>query len=475
MNALRHATATVAALLLLTLAPAAHAGGPTMIVGATEDAVRSADPGVAQKQMDLLAAAGFRAVRITQVWAPGETTVSAADAAILANVFAAAKKDGLEVLVTVMNYGSKTTPLSDADQSDFAAYAAAVVRLTGARHLIIGNEPNLNRYWLPQYDASGNDAAAPAYESLLARTYDAVKAVSADVEVIGGALSPRGGDDPTATIRPTHSPTQFILDMGAAYKASGRTKPIMDALSLHPYEDHSSVAPADGTHPNTTSISLADYPKLVDLLGQAFDGTAQPGSTLPLYFDEFGVESQIPAAKQDLYTGSEVAVTEPVDEATQAAYYRQAIALAFCYPNVRGLFLFHTVDEKAMTGWQSGVYYADDTPKSSLAGVKAAIQDEIGGVVATCQGLELTPSVRVTQRGRVLTLRCSLDCTYVAQLYRLPGKLLVSKRGRALAGRPTTLPVRVPTAKGSYRLRLSASAAANAGKPVLLRQALRPG
>jgi len=446
-----------------------------MLVGATEDAVRSADPQVAQRQMDLLAAAGFRAVRVTQVWAPGDTTVSAADATILANVFAAAKKDGLEVLLTVMNYGSRTTPLTDSDQADFAAYAAAVVRLTGLRHLIVGNEPNLNRYWLPQFDANGDDAAAPAYESLLAKTYDAVKAVDPNVEVIGGALSPRGGDDPTATIRPTHSPTQFVLDMGAAYKASGRAKPIMDALSLHPYEDHSSIAPADGTHPNTTSISLADYPKLVALLGQAFDGTAQAGTSLPLYFDEFGVESQIPAAKQDLYTGSEVAVTEPVDEATQAAYYRQAIALAFCYPNVRGLFLFHAIDERAMTGWQSGVYYPDDTPKSSLAGVKAAIEDQLGGVIATCQGLRLTPTVTVTQRGRVLTLRCSLDCTYVAQLYRVPGRLLVSKRGRARAGLSTTLPLRVPVAKGSYRLRLSASAAANAGKPVLLRQALKPG
>ncbi|HLX21512.1 MAG TPA: hypothetical protein VKR23_15315, partial [Gaiellaceae bacterium] len=188
MHALRHGTATVAALFLLTLAPAAHAGGPTMLLGATEDAVRSSNPAVAQQQMDLLAAAGFRAVRITQTWAPGETSVSSGDATILGNVMTAAKKDGLEVLTTVMNFGSKTTPLSDTDQADFAAFAASVVRSTGVRHLIVGNEPNLNRYWLPQFDANGGDAAAAAYESLLARTYDAVKAANPNVEVIGGAL-----------------------------------------------------------------------------------------------------------------------------------------------------------------------------------------------------------------------------------------------------------------------------------------------
>lgn len=473
MNPIRHFPATVAALLALALTPSALAAGPGMAIGAAEDAVRSSNPEVAQKQMDLLAQAGFHAVRITQVWAPGETHVSAADAIVLGNVMEAAKKDGITVFASVLNFGSRTTPLSSTDQADFAAYAASMVTTAHLRYLIVGNEPNLNRYWLPQFDASGNDAAAPAYEALLAQTYDTVKAVAPDTQIIGGALAPRGGDDPTGT-RPTHSPTAFIADMGAAYKASGRTTPIMDALSLHPYEDHSSVAPADGTHPNTTTIALADYDKLVSILGDAFDGTAQPGSSLPIYYDEFGVESQIPPEKQALYTGTEPAVTQPVDETTQAAYYRQAIQLAFCYPNLRGLFLFHAVDEKALSGWQSGVYYPDDTPKASLAGVRLAIEEAERGVIAVCTGLALTPTAIVTQRGPILTLRCNIDCTYVAQLYR-SGRLLVSKRGRAIGRRPTTLPLRVPVRPGSYRLRVSASAVANAGKPLLLRQPVRPG
>lgn len=474
MNAFRHFLATVAVLLPLALVPSAHAGGPGLVLGATEDAVRSADPAVAQRQMDLLANAGFRAVRITQIWTPGAIGISKADSTVLANVVAAAKKDGIEVFVSVLNYGSKTTPLTDADQLAFASYAASVASTSDIHHLIVGNEPNLNRYWLPQFDASGGDAAAAAYETLLARTYDAVKAAAPTVEVIGGALSPRGSDDPTGA-RPTHSPTAFITDMGADYRASGRTKPIMDALSLHPYEDHSSVAPVVGVHPSTTTIALADYPKLVTLLGDAFDGTQQPGSALPIYFDEFGVESQIPPSKQSLYTGAEPAVTQPVDEATQAAYYRQAIQLAFCQPTVRGLFIFHAVDEKALSGWQSGLYYPDDTPKSSLGPVRLAIQESLRGVVTTCPGLGLTPKATVTQKGTVLTLTCDIDCTFVAQLYRGTGKLLVSKRGRATGGRPTTLPLRVPMAKATYRLRLSLVAPVNPGKPGLLRRIVAPG
>jgi hypothetical protein len=474
LDAFGHSLATVAALLALGLAPAARAGGPGMVLGATEDAVRSQDPAVAQKQMDLIAKAGFRAVRISQVWTPGALAVSKTDTTVLDNVVAAAKQDGIEVFVSVLNYGSKTTPLTDEEQLAFAGYAASVAKVSGIQHLIVGNEPNLNRYWLPQYDANGGDAAATSYETLLARTYDAVKAVAPKVEVIGGALAPRGSDKP-GTIRDTHSPTAFITDMGAAYRATGRTKPIMDALSLHPYEDHSSVAPVVGVHPSTTTIALADYPKLVTLLGQAFDGTAQPGSALAIYFDEFGVESQIPPAKQALYTGTEPAVTEPVDEATQASYYRQAIQLAFCQPTVRGLFLFHAVDEKALSGWQSGLYYPDDTPKTSLAPVRLAIEESLRGVITSCPGLELTPKPSVAQKGAVLTLTCDIDCTFVAQLYRGAGKLLVSKRGRAIGGRPTTLPLRVPTAKATYRLRLSLVAPVNPGTPVLFRRIVAPG
>ncbi len=82
---------------------------------------------------------------------------------------------------------------------------------------------------------------------------------------------------------------------------------------------------------------------------------------------------------------------------------------------------------------------------------------------------------RSSVHGAVFTLRCDLDCTYVAQLYRLPGHLLVSKRGRAIGARPTTLPLRVPKKRGAYRLRLSAIAAVNPGKAATLLLNVRHG
>src|SRR5256885_13236030 len=54
-----------------------------------------------------------------------------------------------------------------------------------------------------------------------------------------------------------------------------------------------------------------------------------PRSTLFPYTTLFR-SSKVPAAKTSLYSGAEPTTTKPVDERTQAEYYRQALELAFC-------------------------------------------------------------------------------------------------------------------------------------------------
>ena len=249
---------------------------------------------------------------------------------------------------------------------------------------MIGNEPNLNRFWMPQFALDGTSLSPAAYLALLARTYDELKKVSPKAQVIGGAVSPRGGDR-AGGIRPTHSPTRFITELGNAYRQTGRPLPVMDSFAIHPYQDNSSTPPGFA-HPNNTTIAIADYDKLVTLLGQAFDGTAQPGSTLPIVYGEFGVESVIPSTKSAIYTGKEIESVKPVDNATQAKFYREALAMAFCQPNVTTFLFFHTVDESNLDRWQSGMYYADGTPKPSLTAVEDAARDARGGVIAKCAG-----------------------------------------------------------------------------------------
>jgi hypothetical protein len=329
-----------------------------------EDAAKYAPN--AGAEMKLARASGFRAVVLSAVWKPDSS--AAADLPPLHRAVAAAVQEDVRPVLAVYQFSS-ATPGDPASRAAFATYAAALAKsLPDVHDVIVGNEPNLNLFWQPQFDAAGADVAAPAFETLLAETYDALKAVDPKLDVIGAGLAPHGGDRPSS--RPTHSPTRFIEDLAAAYKTSGRTKPLMDALSIHVYGESARVPPTLA-HPRTTTIGIADYPKLVGILGRAFDGTAQKGSTLPIVYGEYGVETAIPAAKAGAYTGREPVPV--VDERTQAEYYNGAIHAAERQPNVCMLFLFHVTDESRLEGLQSGVRYADGTPKSSDPRVRAAI------------------------------------------------------------------------------------------------------
>ena len=357
--------------------------GHPITVGALEDAVKLPDPKLADERVALASRAGFDALNITTLWAPGQTQPDPGELQILRNVANAAQNQNLQLLITVYAARPRYAPTTDAQQDTYSAFMATLARdLPTVDGFAIWNEPNLNTFWLYQYDAAGKDIAAPAYTSLLARTYDALKAVSTKIKVYGGNLAPRGFEDADSP-RPTHSPTQFIRDMGAAYRAGGRTKPIMDVFALHPYQTRSTIPPGQ---PHTgTSLGIGDYDKLVVLLGAAFDGTAQPGSKLPIAYTEFGVQSLIPESELGSYTNVDSPLgQDAVPEKTQAEYYEQAFELAACQPNVIAVYIFHLFDEADLNRWQSGPYYADAKPKSSLASIASSAKKARDGKLADC-------------------------------------------------------------------------------------------
>jgi hypothetical protein len=249
----------------------------------------------------------------------------------------------------------------------------------------------------------------------------------------------------------------------------------MDVFAFHPYPENSRT-PATRTHPRTTTVGLADYGKLVGLLGRAFDGTAQPGSSLPIVYSEFGIETEIPPAAQRAYTGTEPPTTRPVRESLQARTYREAFALAFCQPTVRALFTFHTVDERDLNRLQTGVYYADGRSKASRAPLKSAVREVERGVVARCAGLRLRPAVTARfpdasapgEEGVGFRLACDIDCTFTARVTKLStGSTTAAVRGSVLGGRPRTVSFRpLRLAPGRYRITVAARAAVNVGATV---------
>ena len=430
---------------MLVFVPVALAG-PSLRIGAVEDAAIWNDPGA---EMDLAKLAGFDSIRMTAQWTAGQTVLPPGQVERLQRAALFASMRGLNPIVSSYNPGGSSAPTDPGARAQFVEFAKTVVTaLPWVTTFIVGNEPNSSVYWQPQFDRAGGDAAATSYEQLLAATYDGIKAARPGAMVIGGALDSHGNDVTS------HSPTTFIRDLGLAYRASGRTAPIMDVFDEHVYADTSALPPSM-PHAGST-IAEGDYTKLVALLGKAFNGTAQRGSTLPIFYGEYGVETAIPADKARLYTGAENQKT--VDEATQGRYYAEAFRLALCQPNVIGIMVFHVVDESALGAWESGPFYADGTPKSDVPAIHAAALAARAGSAAKCPD-RTPPAVAVSTTNGVVTAAAS-DGVGV-------GKVSLFVNGR-LAGVRYAAPYAfawAPTHKGRYALEVrAADAAGNVGR-----------
>jgi hypothetical protein len=249
--------------------------GPRLLIGGVDDA---AEWGAPLASMELAQHAGFQAIVLSSVWRRPLAAPAAAEIERLGKAVAAADELGIEPIVAVYSFSSDT-PLTERARTEFASYAAAIASaIPDLRYMSIGNEPNSGVFWLPQFGAGGSDAAASAYYQLLSQTYDLLARVAPGLTVIGGSLAARGLDRPGGAV-PSHSPTRFILDLGAAYRASGLTRPPMDMFSIHPYPANSSIPPSV-SHPDPTTIGIADYAKLVALLQSAF------GAPLPIDYGE---------------------------------------------------------------------------------------------------------------------------------------------------------------------------------------------
>lgn len=416
------------------------------------------DPGLQDLTIALMKQGGLADVaRITVTWQKGQTAVDPGLLGDLRTGVDKATAAGVIVYLDVYPNGSSQTPNTTADQTAFATWTASVVAgLPGLKHVIVGNECNLNLFCLPQYGSGGVDIAAINYTKLLAKTYDAVKARSRTVEVLGGALAHSGTDKPSSA-RQTHSPAQFILDMGKAYRALKRTKPLMDAFAYHPYMERADLPPTF-RHVRGKTLTIADYGKLVSSLKRAFGGTAQKGATLPLVYDEFGVEALVPAAQRAAYSGREPATTHPVPEATQAKYYEQGFHLAACQPNVRAVMVFRLIDSEFLESFQSGVFYADrKTAKSSLRAISASARKYRARTTTGCAAL-LAPTPYVDWKKRAIT--SDADAAYTETFHRVgSSKPVATIRGTVLAGVETRL-AQAKLKPGRYRITLVVKATA---------------
>jgi hypothetical protein len=177
------------------------------------------------------------------------------------------------------------------------------------------------------------------------------------------------GLSPRASTKASTEPLAFLRGVGAAYRASGRTAPIADQLSLHPYPNPSrpTDSPDVGYVPQDR-FGIPNLDRVKQAVYDAFDGTGQPTTLNGLTFriDEVGWQTDTSALPQ--YVGPENVKT--VSERTQADFLREMAQRYFaCDPTVTDVELFLLVDEKYRNGrdengkvvgggWQSGLLTA---------------------------------------------------------------------------------------------------------------------
>jgi hypothetical protein len=264
------------------------------------------------------------------------------------------------------------------------------------KQFVIGNEPNQPAFWRPQFDAGGDNLSAQAFGPYLAAAYDTLKSVDRDISVIGVGLSPRGNDRPNAKNNVSTSPVRFLRSLGAWYRKSGRSRPLMDAFSFHPYPNEATDSLERGyAWPNA---GFANLDRVKQALWDAFHGTGQPTTLegLKLHLDEVGW--QVNTAGRYGYRGREnVPVT---DEVTQAAIYGRLISEAACDPDVASLSFFGYRDDGLRTGFQAGLERVDGSARPSAAAVHASIGSTCAGLTTSWAPDLEVPGAKVTVAGK---------------------------------------------------------------------------
>jgi hypothetical protein len=346
--------------------------------GVADDAGKYAEDGGAGF-FTMLTQLGMTENRMAVFWDPSQPG-TIVDQAFLDRAVPQAQKRGIDVMFAI--YPLKARALVDTPDGIqlFARYAAKVAeRYPYVRKMICLNEGNQPRFHQPQFDDAGNGISGAVQEQAMAACYDALKSVDPGIDVIAFGLSPRGNDDFEAPSNVSHSQIRFLNEVGDAYRASGRTKPIADDLSVHCYPNVNTDAPSVGyVWPKVGCVNLDRFKQA---WWDAFHGTAQPlfreagdtgaGPFVRIFVDEVGYQARVAQEKASLYSGNENVPL--VDENTQGSYYAQLIALMACDPDVALLNFFHAVDETNLAAWQSGMVLPDGTPRASFGTVKDAI------------------------------------------------------------------------------------------------------
>ncbi|HEV8462957.1 MAG TPA: DUF5722 domain-containing protein [Gaiellaceae bacterium] len=211
------------------------------------------------------------------------------------------------------------------------------------------NEPNNPNFLAPQYKKTATGwtiQSAADYVRICNAVYSGVHAtLYGNERVACGVTGPRGNNNPNSS-RPSVSPLAFLR----AVKTDGLKS--FDAWAHHPYyagaTDQPTTKPVGARGNPATAVTMGNFSDLQKLLTQLYGNKR-------IWITEYGYQTNPP----DKLLG--------VSYAKQAAYLKQAFALARQNPRVDMMIWFLLRDEPKLAGWQSGLETVAGKKKPSFA------------------------------------------------------------------------------------------------------------
>lgn len=417
------------------LAPAAH--GDTTL-GINDDAGKYADG--APVVFEQMASLGLTENVMTVRWDASRPD-AIPERELLEHAIPVARRHGVEIVLDVYPLRARALAADPAAPTAFARFVQELaLAFPGVRQFIVMNECNQPRFLQPQF-AGSTVVSAATCGLALALAYDALKAVDPAITVWGVGLSPRGNDNPGARDNVSTSPVRFLAALGRWYRASGRTRPLMDGLAFHPYPN-SNRDPYELGYP-WPKVGAANLDRLYQAFWDAFHGTSQPtfyetggrteGPFARLSLNEIGI--QVSTEGSAAYRGAEnVPVVQPAD---QAAWYGQLIAAAACDPRVASLNLFHLVDEPDRAGFQSGLFALDGSRRYAADVVRFASRS-CAGATHAWRHSEAVAGAATAFRGLTAEATAAEDARYTLAVFSVgPDGAGAKTIARALASRST--------------------------------------
>ena len=264
----------------------------------------------------------------------------------------AAQLRGISLLLTIWGTptwansgkGQNHAPTRVADLDDFAYALASRYsgRYPGYPYVgfyTVWNEPNLQQFLSPQFDARGKPVAPATYGALYKAGYAGIKAANPTAQVAIGETSPRGHDKVVAGVQPSETPGRFAQELS---KVKGLR---FDAWAHHPYPTRPGLPPTQqGRFPNVTVAQLPQFEKNLD--------TWFKRKSIPIWVTEYAYQTRPPG-------------NLGVTPLKQALYLTQGLTTLERDARVK-IIVWFTFGDTPGNPWKSGVVGVSGAAKPAL-------------------------------------------------------------------------------------------------------------